>query len=146
NLAQARSALIAGDGAKAVKLLRGEGTSLPVRYLRARALWQAGRLDSAAEELELLAVHYAPMRDRCRYDAGLLHQQRGDLARADTYLSAVSPSSTQWADARQTLSQVRRAQHDWAGAQDALKPLLDVELAPAVHSKVLWELGGPPRC
>src|SRR5262245_8074200 len=55
--AAANAALEAGEPARALILLKAAGSALPVRYLRAQALWRAGRLDAAAEELELLVVH-----------------------------------------------------------------------------------------
>jgi soluble lytic murein transglycosylase len=137
--ALARKALDEEAPARAIELLQTAGTSLPVRWLRAQALWKAGRLDAASEELELLSIHYTAMHDRCLFDLGQVDEQRRDAARAEAAYEKVSPSSYVFADARFALARLLRARGQFAQAAGALVPVAGIDVAERVKARALWE-------
>src|SRR5581483_2264200 len=112
----AKTAFDEGNPARTLDLLKSEATTLPIRYLRAEAAWKAGRLDAASEELELLALHYAPMRDRILNDLGQVEEQRKLPLRAEAAYARVSSASFVFADARFALARLLKARGQFAAA------------------------------
>ncbi len=93
--------------------------ALHERYLRAEALAEAGTLDAASDELELLARKSPELADRCAFQAGLLDERRGALHRAAALLAQVSDESFFASEARLALARVLRVDGRFAEASAA---------------------------
>jgi soluble lytic murein transglycosylase len=136
----ARQAIARGEPAKALAVLSALPPALHVRYLRAVAAGKLGRTGPASEELELLALNYPALSDRCAYEAGLLFEQRAMPKKAAALFSRVDSGAWVFPDARLALARVLKSQRDFTAASAALQPLLDWPVQRAVRSKVLLEL------
>ncbi|MFP2908922.1 transglycosylase, partial [Pyxidicoccus sp. 3LFB2] len=68
---QAREAFDRGQYTRARELLKDEGDSAPVRYLRALAAVRAGDDEAAAKEFASLAPDYPALKDRCLTHGGV---------------------------------------------------------------------------
>jgi soluble lytic murein transglycosylase len=122
-LREAKDAFDRGLYAKARTLLRDQGDSNPVRYLRALAALRAGDDAFAAPEMAALAKAYPPMRDRCLTHAGLAYEGLGRFEEAAQHLAEVPVGSRLYPDARLGLARVLKRKKDLDGALAALAPL-----------------------
>ncbi len=120
---EAKAAFDRGLYLKARELLEGEGSSLPVRYLRALSAVRAGDDVRAALEMGALAQDYPALRDRCLTHAGLALEGVGKFDEAAKALASVSEDSKLYVDSRLALGRVLRKKKDYAGAMAALSPL-----------------------
>ncbi|MCE9671482.1 transglycosylase SLT domain-containing protein [Myxococcus stipitatus] len=120
---EAREAFDKGQYTRARELLKGEGETPPVRYLRALSALRAGDEESAAKEMSALAPDYPALKDRCLTHAGLALEGLRRFDEAAALLEQVSPESRLYVDARLALSRVLRKKKDAAGAMAALEPL-----------------------
>ncbi len=120
---EAKAAFDRGFYLKARELLKDEGDSAPVRYLRALSAVRGGDDARAAQEMAALAEDYPAMRDRCLTHAGMALEGLGRFAEAAEQLSRVSEDSKLYVDARLALGRVLRKKKDHDGAMAALTPL-----------------------
>ncbi|MCP3167230.1 lytic transglycosylase domain-containing protein [Myxococcus qinghaiensis] len=120
---EARAAFDKGHYSRARELLKDEGDSPPVRYLRALAAVRSGDDETAAKELAALAPDYPALQDRCLTHAGVALEGLRRFDEAAVLLAQVSPESRLYVDARLALSRVLRKKKDAAGAMAALEPL-----------------------
>jgi soluble lytic murein transglycosylase len=120
---EAKEAFDRGFYLKARQLLEKEGSSEPVRYLRALAAVRAGADGYAAKEMAELAGDYPAMADRCLTHAGVALESLGRFEEAAQLLARVSPDSKLYVDARLALGRVLRKKKDFDGAIAALEPL-----------------------
>nr|WP_240359917.1 transglycosylase SLT domain-containing protein [Pyxidicoccus trucidator] len=120
---EAREAFDRGQYTRARELLKAEGDSAPVRYLRALAAVRAGDDEAAAKEFAALAPDYPALRDRCLTHGGVALEGLRRYDEAAAQLSQVPPESRLYVDARLALSRVLRKKKDAAGAMAALEPL-----------------------
>ena len=120
---EAKEAFNRGFYLKARQLLEKEGSSEPVRYLRALAAVRAGADVYAAKEMAELAEDYPAMADRCLTHAGVALESLGRFEEAAEQLRRVSPDSKLYVDARLALGRVLRKKKDFDGAIAALEPL-----------------------
>src|SRR5581483_4590889 len=93
----------------------------------------------ASEELELLALHYAPMRDRILNDLGQVEEQRKLPLRAEAAYARVSSASFVFADARFALARLLKARGQFAAAADALAAVASADVPERVKARALWE-------
>lgn len=141
----AKQSIDRGEYAKALKLLAPLPPALHVRYLRATASAKLGRAGPASEELELLALHYPALADRCAWEAGLLYERRALPRQAIAMFARVSDGAFVFPEARIALARQLRGQRDFKGASAALEPLIDWPLKKAQRSQVLLELADLAR-
>ncbi len=136
----AKQSLDRGEPAKALVALAALPAAPHVRYLRAMASARLGRVGPASEELELLALNYPALSDRCAYQAGLLYEQRALPKKAIAMLESVSDASWVFPDARQALSRIHKSRGELKEAHDVLAPLLQWPLQRKVRTTVLLEM------
>jgi soluble lytic murein transglycosylase len=120
---EAKEAFDKGQYARARTLLKDEGDSAPVRYLRALAAVRVGDDETAAKEFAALAPDYPALKDRCLTHGGVALEGLRRFDEAAALLSQVTPDSRLYVDARLALSRVLRKKKDPAGAMAALEPL-----------------------
>ncbi|MET0405009.1 MAG: transglycosylase SLT domain-containing protein [Cystobacter sp.] len=135
---QAKEAFDKGFYSRARELLEKEGSSPPVRYLRALSAVRGGDNARAAEEMRVLATDYPALRDRCLTHAGVALESLGRFAEAAEVLAQVPDTSRLYADARLGLGRVLRKSKDAEGAVAALAPLAALS-APAWGRNVAAE-------
>jgi len=128
--AQAKAAYDGGHPARAFELLKGQGDSIPVRYLRALAALRSGNATFAAEQMATLSREYPALQDRCWVHAGIASEELGRAGEAAGFFEQVPASSRLYVDARFGLSRARKALGDLQGAMKALAPLATLP-APA---------------
>ncbi|MFP2960882.1 transglycosylase SLT domain-containing protein [Myxococcus sp. 1LA] len=120
---EAREAFDRGQYTRARELLKDEGDSPAVRYLRALAAVRAGDDASAAKEFTSLAPDYPALKDRCLTHGGVALEGLRRFDEAAVLLEQVPPDSKLYVDARLALSRVLRKKKDAEGAMAALEPL-----------------------
>ncbi|QSQ26895.1 transglycosylase SLT domain-containing protein [Pyxidicoccus parkwayensis] len=120
---EARDAFDRGQYTRARELLKGEGDSAPVRYLRALSAVRAGDDETAAKEFAALAPDYPALKDRCLTHSGVALEGLRRFDEAAAQLAQVPEDSKLYVDARLALSRVLRKKKDAAGAMAALEPL-----------------------
>ncbi|MBL8958206.1 MAG: transglycosylase SLT domain-containing protein [Myxococcaceae bacterium] len=136
----AKQALDRADPAKALTVLATLPSVPHVRFLRAVASGRLGRTGPASEELELLAINYPALSDRCAYEAAMLYEQRDLPKKAIELYGAVSDASWVFPDARLALSRLHKKAGDLKDAHDVLSPLLEWPLQRKVRTQVLLEM------
>jgi soluble lytic murein transglycosylase len=122
---QAREELDKGHFAKARQLLDNEGSSKPVRYLRALASFRALDYARAADEFASLATDYEAMKDHCLTHAGIASEELQHWQAAAGFYGQVSKGSRLYPDARLGMFRSLRHLGDLNGARDAVAPLAD---------------------
>ncbi|WP_338865922.1 transglycosylase SLT domain-containing protein [Myxococcus stipitatus] len=120
---EARVAFDKGQFSRARELLKSEGDTPPVRYLRAVSALRSGDEETAAKELAALAPEYPALKDRCLTHAGVALEGLRRFDEAAVLLAQVPPESRLYVDARLALSRVLRKKKDAEGAMAALEPL-----------------------
>ena len=109
----------------ALKLLEGQGSSAPVRYLRALVSLRGLDFAKAAAELQSLAEVYPAMRDRCLVQAAWAYENLRNFEAAALLYEKVAPTSRQFPDSRLGLARTRRCLRDLTAAKAALTEWVD---------------------
>lgn len=127
-LAGAKAAYDQGRFRTALKLLAPEPPSLPVRYLRAMSALELTQWAAAAEGFSSLADDVPTLSDLSHFQAAWAHERLHQWTEALRHYAAVRPGALQYTDARFAMASIlEKRKQDYAGATDALAPLVQGE-------------------
>jgi soluble lytic murein transglycosylase len=122
--ARAKVAFDRGDPGLTLRLLKGEGETAPVRFLRALARSRLGDAGAAPVLAELVA-DYPSLRGLLAWESGRAYERDGKLALAARQYADVPRESQSHVAARRALSRVLGQQREFARAITALASLTE---------------------
>ncbi len=122
-LQKAKRAFDRGDYRGARALLDTQPPTHPVRFLRALAAARSGQRETAAAELEALALDYPALADRCLMGAAQARAKLGQTDEAIALYLRVSDHALEFPAARFSAAELLEARGEEEAAIDVLEPV-----------------------